>query len=55
MVGYVQEIEEVETQPGEDPAVWWVAQARRDGSGALVGARHLVGHLDVSAIRDGEG
>ncbi|MCU1368924.1 MAG: hypothetical protein JWO77_118 [Ilumatobacteraceae bacterium] len=40
------------TQPGEDPAVWWVAQARRDGSGALIGARHLVGRLDVAAHRD---
>lgn len=43
------------TQPGEEPAVWWVAQARRDGSGALVGARHLVGHLDVGALRDRTG
>jgi MoaA/NifB/PqqE/SkfB family radical SAM enzyme len=41
------------TQPEEEPAVWWVAQARRDGSGALVGARHLVGHVDVAALRDG--
>ncbi len=40
------------TQAGENPAVWWVAQARRDGSGALIGGRHLVGHLDMAAIRD---
>ena len=40
------------TQPDEEPAVWWVAEARRDGAGALVGARHLVGHLDVAAVRD---
>lgn len=38
------------TQATDEPAVWWVAQARRDGSGILIGARHLVGHLDVTAI-----
>jgi hypothetical protein len=43
------------TQPDQEPAVWWVAQARRNGSGALVGARHLVGHLDVRTLRDGAG
>ena len=40
------------TQAGENPAVWCVAQARRDGSGALIGARHLVGQRDMAAIRD---
>jgi radical SAM protein with 4Fe4S-binding SPASM domain len=40
------------TQAGDDPAVWWVAQARRDRSGALIGARHLVGSVDIAAFRE---